>query len=98
MTTFSARAANPDNLTATQLAVLRKIALYGCCDGWIAAHLRRHPGTVAKRRLELERAGLVKATGIVENTPHGAPAACHDLTPKGRRVLARYDRTERRAA
>lgn len=94
----SARIANPKNLNPTQLAVLRKIALYRACDGWIAHYLHRHPGTVAKRRLELQLAGLVKATGTLENTPHGAPAEKHELTAKGRRVLERYDRRQELAA
>lgn len=95
----SERVANPNDLTPLQVFILGRLAVAPSCDGWIAGRALRHPGTVAKRRLELERAGLVKPYRVggqivTEKTPYGAPAVCHVPTKKGLRVLARYERMD----
>ena len=95
------RVANPNDLTPLQVTVLRQISDREACDGWIAARLVRHHGTIAKRRLELQRAGLVRPLVIdgvtqVQNTPWNAPAVIHQITPKGVRALARHDKRNTR--
>ena len=97
----SPRVADPNDLTPLQTAVLRTISDRDGCDGWIAARMVRHHGTIAKRRLELQLAGLVRAQVIhgvtqTEKTPWGAPAVIHEITPKGARALERHDKRNAR--
>ena len=98
---ISARVADPNDLTPLQAAVLRQISDREACDGWIAGRMVRHAGTIAKRRLELQLAGLVRPLVIdgvtqTQRTPWGAPAVIHEITPKGIRALARHDKRNNR--
>jgi hypothetical protein len=50
-----------------------------------------HPGTVSKRRLRLERAGLLEEVkGVMHKTPHGVEAMTFTITDKGREVLKQW--------
>jgi hypothetical protein len=50
-----------------------------------------HPGTVSKRRLRLERAGLVEEVpGVMHPTPYKVEAMTFTITDKGREVLKQW--------
>ncbi len=50
-----------------------------------------HPGTLSKRRLRLERAGLLEEVpGEFHTTPYGSDAMVFTITDKGRRVLTEW--------
>lgn len=53
-----------------------------------------HPGTLSKRRLRLERAGLVEDTMSLRPTRQGVYAILWAITDKGREVLAAWERAE----
>lgn len=49
-----------------------------------------HPGTLSKRRLRLERAGLIEDTKRLRPTRTGVPATVFQITDQGREVLTTW--------
>lgn len=57
-----------------------------------AAHPGVHPGTISKRRLRLERAGLLeKVPDVTRKTYHGVEAMVFRITNQGLEVLTQWE-------
>lgn len=86
------QAADPKNLTDAQGCVLSALASNRRTDHEVAAVKRMHGGTAAKRRLDLQRAGLVRPVVVdgetlTRPTPHGRRAIVWEATEAGLEAL-----------
>lgn len=65
--------------------------LHGFTDDELAQRLpRQHPGSLSKRRLRLEKSGLLERTDVERITRFGSPAIVFVVTDKGRGVLHQW--------
>lgn len=94
----SAQAASIPDRTANFAGVLRVLVEageHGCTDSELARALpHQHPGSVSKRRLRLERAGLVEDSGRVRPTAFGIDALVFVVTDKGKEVLRAWQQAK----
>lgn len=83
------RAQTPQRLGAGRQKVLAALAELGTAtDHTVAEYAEMPTGSAAKRRLELQRAGLVEEAGR-STSPNGSPATLWRLTDQGRRTAGR---------
>jgi hypothetical protein len=88
----STQAATVPDQPEKYVNILRVVSRFPQADFEIAAQLPGvHPGTVSKRRLRLERAGLIEEVQEVRHrTPHGVEAMVFRITNQGKEVLRQW--------